>query len=399
MRAKEEIAENLFRGYLTKDKKKIKRALVEFVVENRLSFNIVENSSLGTLLTCFNPLAGEVLPTSHNTISDHMMREFENQKGLLQRLLKSSYTRIHISADIWTSPNRYLTLGVTGTFVWIDNDKPRRIRALLGLQEVAGHSGENQSHLITPILEQFDIIQNIGCVVGDNATTNDTLCRSLASHFNSLKTTHKWVAEEMRGRCLGHLINLIAKAFLVNKEILQDKEEDNELIWVTITAATYEETRSQEKEKKKKTGRKDKDTPKLEPIAVLAKLHAIVIHIHNSPGHTKEFRELAGRLIPQDNATRWNSWYAMIRIACGKQEAVSKYTLNNLSELQASFLTDENWKELHAIKDFLKIFHEATLRAEGDHGSIGQTLVLLNALGECVSEEMVSNKYYSFLLT
>jgi hypothetical protein len=84
-RAKEEIA-----SCLTKDKKKIKGAVVEFVVENRLSFNIVENSSLGTLLTCFNPLAGEVLPTSHNTISNHMMREFENQKGLLQRLLKSS---------------------------------------------------------------------------------------------------------------------------------------------------------------------------------------------------------------------------------------------------------------------------------------------------------------------
>jgi hypothetical protein len=48
----------------------------------------------------------------------------------------------------------------------------------------------------------------------------------------------------MRGRCLGHLtsINLIANALLVNQEILEDKEEEDDLIWITITASTYEET-------------------------------------------------------------------------------------------------------------------------------------------------------------
>jgi len=41
----------------------------------------------------------------------------------------------------------------------------------------------------------------------------------------------------------------------------------------------------------------------------LGKLHNIVIHIRGSSGRTKEFEDLAGRIIPLNNRTRWNSWY------------------------------------------------------------------------------------------
>jgi len=389
-RTPEEIAEELFRSYLMQNKKKIRRALVEFVVENRSPFHMVENSSLGTLLSCFNPCAKEVLPTSHNTVARYMVKSFDRQKELIQELLKSSYTRIHLSADIWTSPNNYLTLGLSGSFVRISDDgKPQRVRVLLGLQEVTGHSGENQCRLIAPILEEFDIMRKIGCIMGDNSGTNDTLCRFLSSRFESLETNPEWIAQEMRGRCLGHMINLIVNAFLANKEILEENEEED--LWVTITATSYEEAHDQAKEKGKKASRKKKTSSKLEPIAVLTKLHGIVVHMRNSPGHAKDFRRLAGRLIPQDNTTRWNSWFTMIKVACEKEAAIVKYTLNNRSDLSEKFLTNEDWKELRMVRDFLKVFHEATLRAEGENGSIGDTLVLLNALHECVTDEMVSN--------
>lgn len=387
----EEIAEAIFESYLTENKAKLKRALVEFIVRNKVPFHMVENSALGTLLLCFNPSANKVLPTSHNTIASYTMESFKDQKKLVQQLLKTSYTRIHLAADIWKSPNSYDALGITAKFIKIDNEKPRRMEVLLGLQEVAGHSGENQFHVIAPLLEEFNIERNCGCVMGDNSGTNDTLCRSLASWFDSLKTTPTWDAQEMRGRCLGHMINLIVKSFLTNKVIVEEEKEEEDLIWIVITAASFEETQDQEKEKGKKAGKKKKTTTKLEPIFVLAKLHAIVHHMHSSSGHANEFRSLAGRLVPQDNATRWNSWFSMIQVACKHQEAISKYTLNNSNDLRDKFLTDEDWEELHAIEDFLEMFHEATLRAEGEHGSIGHTLVLLDLLYDCVVDKMVRN--------
>ncbi|KAN0072531.1 hypothetical protein V8E54_009460 [Elaphomyces granulatus] len=347
-RTKEEVAEDLFRSYLMQNKEKIKRGLVEFLVENRSPFHMVEKASLGTLLSFFNPYAKEVLPTSHNTIARYTLKSFNHQKELIRKLLKESSTRIHLSADIWTR-----------SFVQIsDDEKPQRVRVLLGLQEVAGHSGENQGRVIAPILEEFDIMGKIGCVMGDNSGTNDTLCRFLSSRFESLETTTapKWVAQEMRGRCLGHMINLIVNAFLSNKEICEETEEED--LWVTITTTSYEEAHHQEKEKGKKAGRKKQTSSKLEPIAALTKLHGIAVHIRNSSGHAKEFRRLAGRLVPQDNATRWNSWFTMVKVACEKEAAVLKYTLNNRSDLREKFLTDEDF---------------------------------LNALHECVTDEIVIN--------
>jgi hypothetical protein len=102
---------------------------------------------------------------------------------------------------------------------------------------------------------------------------------------------------------------------------------------------------------------------------------------------------LAGRGIPIDVITRWNSWFQSIIVACEKQEAITKYTLNH-SELQQHFLTDENWAELREIRDFLEIFHEATLRAEGKNGSVGQHLIILNVLSDCINEQMVSVPFH-----
>ena len=47
-------------------------------------------------------------------------------------------------------------------------------------------------------------------------------------------------------------------------------------------------------------------------LGPLRKLHNIVIHIRGSIGRRVRFRELAKRLIPLNNRTKWNSWYAIL---------------------------------------------------------------------------------------
>jgi hypothetical protein len=109
-------------------------------------------------------------------------------------------------------------------------------------------------------------------------------------------------------------------------------------------------------------------------------------------------RELADRGIPVDVITRWNSWFQSIVVACKKQEAITKYTLNH-PELQPHFLTNGNWEELYTIRDFLQIFNEATLRAEGKNGSIGHHLITLNLLNDCINEQMVSPTTFTTAFT
>ena len=66
----------------------------------------------------------------------------------------------------------------------------------------------------------------------------------------------------MRVRCLGHIINLIMKAFLLNKEILsKEEEEKQDKTFIDLTVEPHNQSASltmasQEKGKKKKALKK-----------------------------------------------------------------------------------------------------------------------------------------------
>jgi hypothetical protein len=79
--------------------------------------------------------------TAHSHVANIVEQAYEVHKDTVRKKLQSVLTKIHLSVDIWTSPNRHLLLGVTGDF--IDCDEERHWKTLLGLRPVAGHSEDN----------------------------------------------------------------------------------------------------------------------------------------------------------------------------------------------------------------------------------------------------------------
>ena len=63
-------------------------------------------------------------------------------------------------------------------------------------------------------------------------------------------------------------------------------------------------------------------------MGVMGKLHNIVVHIQGSANRMQWFINIAGRRIPLDNRTRWNSWNLMLSTALEDpvQNAINKYT-------------------------------------------------------------------------
>jgi hypothetical protein len=78
-----------------------------------------------------------------------------------------------------------------------------------------------------------------------------------------------------------------------------------------------------------------------------------VVHIQGSASQTAQFKELAGRMIPMDNRTRWNSWYDMLVVLHNVKPAVEKYCQDHEDELKEDILSYQDWKKLCTIKDFL----------------------------------------------
>ena len=54
----------------------------------------------------------------HKTVAIWIGKEFTQQKSNLQKILEEAPGQVHISFDMWTSPNSLSLLGVIGH--WID---------------------------------------------------------------------------------------------------------------------------------------------------------------------------------------------------------------------------------------------------------------------------------------
>jgi hypothetical protein len=121
-----------------------------------------------------------------------------------------------------------------------------------------------------------------------------------------------------------------------------------------------------------------------------------VVHTRSSAGHTARFKELARRMIPMDNRTRWNSWYDMLIVLLNVRPAVEKYCADFEEELEEDILNHSDWRKLRTIKDFLGPFTRATLATEGDSTSIDSTLFTMDVLIKHLSNQIVSNLFFLF---
>jgi hypothetical protein len=133
-------------------------------------------------------------------------------------------------------------------------------------------------------------------------------------------------------------------------------------------------------------------------LGPLGQGHNIVVYIRGSSARTARFKELAGRIIPMDNRTRWNSWYEMFLVLLNLRSAVEKYCSDYEDELEEDILNFADWKKLRTIKDFLAPFTRATLATEGDFTFIDSTLFTMDVLIKHLQNQVVSNPSFLFFL-
>jgi hypothetical protein len=199
-----------------------------------------------------------------------------------------------------------------------------------------------------------------------------------------------------RLRCLGHVINLAAKAFLFGTEFdaferdVESTKEKSELL--------------QELMLWRKRG----------PVG---RLHNIITYICRSPQRRETFRTIRQITdsegdfndafdhlsLKVDNATRWNSLYLMIERAIKLKDRIDLFCLHQADQMHGSStkrattadekerllkhdaLEKEDWDTLNDVMAILEPFYKLTIRAEGttitgDRGILSNYLTTLNTL-------------------
>src|SRR5579871_5139269 len=365
----DDLKKALFEAFTTKEE--FEELLVRLIVVHSLSFSAVEWEELRALcqLVALAPLP------SRRTITARIHSTYQKKRDIVREILLASPSKIQLSVDIWSSPNHLLWLGVIAQFV--DQKKQEVTHGLIDMINVSGHSGESQWKMLKPTLRDLGVIRKLGAITADNSGTNDTLCNEIDYYLaceSRINTT--WGAKTKRIRCLGHIINLVVKAFLFKDFIddthLQSYDEQN----------IYKGTDS-EIETRRNTFRK---------LGPLGRLHNIAVHARASSHRTKRFKELVDRLLPLDNATRWNSWYAMLEVATEKESLIDAYVKEHLDTLKSDLLSSEDWIAIHMVKKFLQPFKSATLVAQGDRGLLHEALYNIDILNRHISRHLIRNK-------
>ncbi|RKK79354.1 hypothetical protein BFJ68_g17816, partial [Fusarium oxysporum] len=323
------IANRLIKSF---DRNVFQRLVAEWIVESNLSFREPENKRLRAIFEYLNPFVVSTdAHVGHDTVRKRAVAEFEKHKGKVIEVLRNAPGLIHISFDGWRSRNKHALYGVA-CFFRNEDDKARKL--ILGVPELTvRHFGANIGHEIIEILESYEISEEkIGYFTLDNAQSNDTAMDTIGERF-------KFHGKERRGRCFGHVINLVVKAILFGKD------------------TNAFESRIQ---------RLEFDASSDPRVRIRKPLNVVV-----------------------DNETRWLSQLYMIRRALKlrpyletlvlkhKQEWDKDNTSKRSKRLKASAimpaicrdenkLGDKDWTVLEAFGDILQSFEDAVKALEGD---------------------------------
>src|SRR5947209_9522739 len=127
--------------------------------------------------------------------------------------LRAARSNIHISFDLWTSPNCYAIMAIVAHY--IDSSGARKV-SLIALRHLDGeHTGENMAALLLKVFREYKIGGHIGFFILDNAAANDTCVDLVLQKLYPQMSTKQRLRRRLR--CLGHVINLSAQAFLLGK--------------------------------------------------------------------------------------------------------------------------------------------------------------------------------------
>jgi hypothetical protein len=207
---------------------KFQEALIAFVCCVHIAFLIVESEWFIALLMTLSDLVPNLLPKSHNTVREWVMNNYEKKKIQVKKVLHSARSNIHLSFDLWSSPNHYIFNAVVAHFV---NADYKVASILIGFRNLFGpYSGANIAGSVQAVCQEYNIEDKLGCFVLDNATNNDTCIEALGAVYG-------WDCKEQkqrRLRCFDHIINLVTHAFILGEkqkifeQALEAAENDHE---------------------------------------------------------------------------------------------------------------------------------------------------------------------------
>ena len=232
----------------------LRKVLIKWIIDRRHTFNEVTAESFRNIIAAIDKSAVKNLPHSENTIRADILRYFKEAKHIIAECFSAAQSRIHLSFDLYTSPNCKALLAITAHWTSAEHKAEATLLAIRELKEE--HTGKNIAEKIYAVIKEYSISNKLGYFVMDNASNNDTALVSLNKRI--IEDGGDGFDSEMHQiRCFAHTINLVVKELMFGKrkalkpkselsedQSLQQQKEDERAQWRALGALGFLALRS-----------------------------------------------------------------------------------------------------------------------------------------------------------
>lgn len=149
-----------------------------FIVSCNQPLRLAESLEFRAFLTYLNADINTWLAASHTTVAIWVQRQYQIEKKQKTQRVQSARSKIHISTDVWTSPNNKPIMVIIAHYISEDNILEN---AVLDLVEIEGaHEGATLATAILKVLGEWGIMSKLGFFITDNASNNDTMMEKIS---------------------------------------------------------------------------------------------------------------------------------------------------------------------------------------------------------------------------
>lgn len=345
------------------DKQRFRNAVTRFVTTCSLSHLSVTSEAFKDMILAANPQAGHALINAATTLRPRIKRQFEEQQLVVIEWLTRSLSCFHISTDTWKARHGHKHFQAVNC-QFVDGYGVLR-QVLLDLVEVDGEQRKTGAYLASLLIktcQDYSLLHRLGWITSDNVTVNDTLVRSIEAHMRSSGIAN-WTEKTRRLRCIGHIINLATQAFM-----FADNAEAAEIAY---TRAELSQLDNQLDNESLVSMESTNDGLVKQPA--LQKLKALAVALREDrfwqafKTVARSFPELPSAVPKVPGETRW---LLMIEEAFQTRPILDALLARCHDSLELMILSDEDWRLLKHIAEFLTPFKEVTKKNEGHKAAL-----------------------------
>uniref|UniRef100_A0A0D2YEW7 HAT C-terminal dimerisation domain-containing protein n=1 Tax=Fusarium oxysporum (strain Fo5176) TaxID=660025 RepID=A0A0D2YEW7_FUSOF len=223
--------------------KMIRELSLGLLINTNVPFSFFSDTFFQQLAWQLDPHLADQIPWSRQSMGRLLDDTYMSKKDEIKQELSDALTKIHLGFDLWTSPNRHAVMAVTAHF--LDRQGKHQSRLLALRRQLGCHSGESLAVTLGQVVREWKIEDRVGTVISDNASSNDSCLVNFYGDLDAEMSLADVRARRMR--CYGHILNLVARAFLYGEDFESFEAESqgwgseggNGRLWEVMTGMEY----------------------------------------------------------------------------------------------------------------------------------------------------------------